>query len=197
MLSVAGMNKKERQAALLQLLEKEPFVTDEDLAKQFDVSIQTIRLDRLALGIPELRERIKAVAETKQSELRSLEGTEVIGELIELTLNEIAISIFDIEPVHVFSKTRIVRGHHLFAQANSLAVAVIDADVVLTRTAKLRFVRPARLGERLVCKAVVTSNKSDRAQVEVTTRVGEDVIFSGEFVVVKLGIDSVIGGMEP
>lgn len=193
---MAGMSKKERQAALLQLLDNQPFVTDEDLAKQFAVSIQTIRLDRLALGIPELRERIKAVAETKQSDLRSLEGEEVIGQLIELNLNEMAISILDIEPVHVFSKTKIVRGHHLFAQANSLAIAVIDADVVLTRTAKTRFVRPGRLGERLVCKAVVTSNRPERAHVEVKTRVGEDVIFSGEFVVVKLGPESVIGGME-
>lgn len=194
---MAGMSKKERQTALLRLLEEQPFVTDEDLAKHFAVSIQTIRLDRLALGIPELRERIKAVAETKQSELRSLEGTEIIGQLIELNLNEMAISIFDIEPVHVFSKTKIVRGHHLFAQANSLAVAVIDADIVLTRTAKVRFVRPGRLGERLVCKAVVTSNKPDRAQVQVTTRVGEDIIFSGEFTVVKFERDSAIGGMEP
>lgn len=193
---MAGMGKKERQTALLQLLEKRPFVTDEDLAKEFDVSIQTIRLDRIALGIPELRERIKAVAEKKQSELRSLEGTEVIGQLIELNLNEMAISIFDIDLEHVFSKTKIARGHHMFAQANSLAVAVIDADVVLTATAHVRFVRPGRLGERLVCKAVVTSNHADRAHVSVTTRAEEDVVFSGEFVVVKMGLEALGGGNE-
>lgn len=193
---MAGISKKERQTALLQLLESKPFVTDEDLAKRFDVSVQTIRLDRLALGIPELRERIKAVAEKKQSELRSLEGTEVIGQLIELSLNEMAISIFDIEPEHVFAKTRIVRGHHLFAQANSLAVAVIDADVVLTRTANVRFVRTGKLGERLICKAVVTSNNPERAHVSVTTRSGDDVVFSGDFVVVKMGLDSMGGGFE-
>lgn len=193
---MAGMSKKERQTALLQLLESKPFVTDEDLAKQFDVSVQTIRLDRLALGIPELRERIKAVAEKKQSELRSLEGTEVIGQLIELSLNEMAISIFDIEPEHVFAKTKVARGHHMFAQANSLAVAVIDADVVLTRTANVRFVRTARLGERLICKAVITSNNPERAHVSVTTRSGDDVVFSGDFVVVKMGLDSMGGGLE-
>ncbi|WP_200760812.1 transcription factor FapR [Effusibacillus dendaii] len=188
------MSKKERQTALLRLLEEQPFITDEALAGKFQVSIQTIRLDRLALGIPEVRERIKAVAEQKQTDLRSLEGTEVIGQLIELNLNEMAISILDIEPAHVFSKTKIVRGHHLFAQANSLAVAVIDADVVLTRTANIRFVRSGRLGERLVCKAVVTSNQTDRAHVEVTTRVGEDIVFFGKFIVVKMALDTMIGG---
>ncbi|BCJ85148.1 transcription factor FapR [Effusibacillus dendaii] len=191
---MAGMSKKERQTALLRLLEEQPFITDEALAGKFQVSIQTIRLDRLALGIPEVRERIKAVAEQKQTDLRSLEGTEVIGQLIELNLNEMAISILDIEPAHVFSKTKIVRGHHLFAQANSLAVAVIDADVVLTRTANIRFVRSGRLGERLVCKAVVTSNQTDRAHVEVTTRVGEDIVFFGKFIVVKMALDTMIGG---
>lgn len=193
---MAGMSKKERQAALLQLLEDKPFVTDEDLARQFDVSVQTIRLDRLALGIPEVRERIKAIAENKQTELRSLEGTEVIGQLIELSLNEMAISIFDVEPDHVFAKTKIARGHHIFAQANSLAVAVINADVVLTRTANVRFVRPGRLGERLVCKALVTSNDPERSHVSVTTRSGDETVFSGEFVVVKMGLDAVNGGLE-
>lgn len=193
---MAGTSKRERQSALQQLLEREPFLTDEDLARQFDVSIQTIRLDRLALKIPELRERIKTVAEKKQSELRSLEGSEVIGQLIELNLNEMAISIFDVESEHVFTKTRIVRGHHIFAQANSLAVAVIDADVVLTRTAKIRFVRPGKLGDRMVCKAVVTTNEPDRAHVEVTTRSGENIVFSGEFVVVKLGLENVNEDVE-
>ena len=34
------------------------FITDEDLAEKFQVSIQTVRLDRMELSIPELRERL-------------------------------------------------------------------------------------------------------------------------------------------
>ena len=44
-------------------LKNDPFLTDEELAEIFLVSVPTIRLDRLELGIPELRERIKDVAE--------------------------------------------------------------------------------------------------------------------------------------
>ena len=54
--------KPKRQEKLIDLIKKEPFLTDEDLAGKFQVSIQTIRLDRLELGLPELRERIKNVA---------------------------------------------------------------------------------------------------------------------------------------
>lgn len=62
-LSIARLPKKDRQNRLVQFLQENPFATDEDLAELFQVSIQTIRLDRLELGIPELRERIKSVAE--------------------------------------------------------------------------------------------------------------------------------------
>ena len=55
-------SKKDRQQLLLAMIEMNPFVTDEQLALEFNVSVQTIRLDRMELAIPELRERIKGVA---------------------------------------------------------------------------------------------------------------------------------------
>ena len=58
-------NKRERQELLVETIKETPFITDEELAEKFSVSVQTIRLDRLELSIPELRERIKNVA--KQS----------------------------------------------------------------------------------------------------------------------------------
>ena len=184
-LQMVARNKQVRQQELTALIETEPFLTDEELAERFAVSVQTIRLDRLALGIPELRERIKAVANNNYGKVRSLELTEVIGELIELDLNHLAISILEIGPEHIFTRTKIARGHHLFAQANSLAVSVIDAEVVLTGTADVRFTRQVKLGERLISKAVVVDNREDRACVDVATKVGDDIVFEGQFVVFK------------
>lgn len=45
------LKKKDRQEQLNQAIEQTPFITDEELAEQFQVSIQTIRLDRMELGI--------------------------------------------------------------------------------------------------------------------------------------------------
>ena len=63
------MNKRlvkvHRQENLQVFLVENPFATDEELAQKFGCSIQTIRLDRLELGIPEVRERMKRVAEAK------------------------------------------------------------------------------------------------------------------------------------
>lgn len=91
-------SKKERQRLLLETIQETPFITDEELAEKFGVSVQTIRLDRLELSIPELRERIKHVAERKlEDEVKSLPIDEVIGEIIDLELDKSAISIFDVK----------------------------------------------------------------------------------------------------
>ena len=52
---MSRIKKEERQQLLREKLNISPFTTDEELATYFGVSVPTIRLDRLALGIPELR----------------------------------------------------------------------------------------------------------------------------------------------
>ncbi|MCK9907170.1 hypothetical protein MXD63_45145, partial [Frankia sp. Cpl3] len=73
---------------------------------------------------------------------------------------------------------------YIFAQANSLAVAVINADVALTATARIRFIRPVHLGERLVAKAIVRSRNGDESKVRVETKVQGEPVFSATFRVV-------------
>jgi len=171
-------------------------MTDEELTRIFGVSIQTIRLDRMELGIPELRERIKTMAERSFDQVRSLPLHEVIGEIIHLELDKSGISILEIGEEQVFSRTKIARGHHLFAQANSLAVAVIDAEIALTSTADIRFIRPVRLGEKCVAKAFVRSgsSRSSKVRVEVFTYVGEELVFQGSFMVYRAKKGEMEGG---
>lgn len=173
--------KKERQQLLKEKIVENPFVTDEALAEFFQVSIQTIRLDRMELSIPELRERIKTVAEKQFDPVRALPLEEVIGEVIDLQLDNRAISILDIKSEQVFSRTKIARGHHLFAQANSLAVAIINDELALTTKANVRFTRRVKEGERVVAKAQVINHSNDRTVVEVNSYVEQELVFSGEF----------------
>mgnify|MGYP003409442315 CR=1 FL=1 len=176
--------KKDRQQLLLQIIEDNPFVTDEQLALKFDVSVQTIRLDRMELAIPELRERIKDVAARNHSnKLKSLPIDEVIGEIIDIELDERAISIFDVKEEHVFQRNGIARGHHLFAQANSLAVAVIDDELALTVRSSITFIKPVHAGDRVVTKAVVTKRdeEKNRTYIKVTSTVENELVFVGEF----------------
>ncbi|WP_027090925.1 transcription factor FapR [Cohnella thermotolerans] len=187
--------KRQRHQELSRLIEENPFLTDRELTRLLKVSIQTIRLDRLELAIPELRERLKMMAERSYDPVRSLPLHEVIGEIVDLQLDKSGISLFEIREEHVFSRSGIARGHHVFAQANSLAVAVINDEIALTASADIRFIRPARLGEKCIAKAYVRSSGSQKgkAKVEVFTYVGDEMVFQGNFVVYR---SRAAGGME-
>ncbi|WP_282432522.1 transcription factor FapR [Salsuginibacillus halophilus] len=184
---MAKRPKAERQQELQEMVDKNPFTTDEALSEAFEVSVQTIRLDRMALGIPELRERIKHVARRRFDEVKALGEDEVIGEIVDLTLDHTAISVLDIQKEHVFSRTGIARGHHLFAQANSLAVAIIDEALALTASSEVQFIRQVKEGERVVAKAVVKDQTPARTVVGVESYVGSDHVFSGTFRMYRTG----------
>jgi acyl-coenzyme A thioesterase PaaI-like protein len=181
--AIERLPKRQRQQQLTKVIEDNPFITDDELMKRLQVSIQTIRLDRLEMGIPELRERIKLMAEKSYDQVRSLPLHEVIGDVIDLQLDKSGISIFEIKQEHIFSRTKIARGHHVFSQANSLAVAVINDEVALTASADIRFIRSIRLAEKCVAKAFVRSISKGKAKVEVFTYVNEELVFQGNFVI--------------
>jgi acyl-coenzyme A thioesterase PaaI-like protein len=183
--SKKGMSKRERQKQLLEKLQQVPFVTDEELSESFNVSIQTIRLDRLELGIPELRERIKNVAENNYTKVRSLHGKEIIGELIDLELGKMGMSILETDSSFAFEKTDVVKGHHIFAQAESLAIAVIDSSVALIGIANIKYKNPVFAGDKLIAKAEVTRTRGNKYFVWVFIKVKQVEVFRGKFILVS------------
>lgn len=178
------LSKKERQQNLLRILDENAFLTDEELSARLAVSVPTIRLDRMELGIPEVRERVKKVAAANYEKVRALSGGELVGELLDLELGQSGLSLLEITPEMVLERSGIARGHHLFAQANSLAVALVDAELALTGSARIRFLRPVRLGERVIAKGTVAVRKGNRYLVEVNSRVGTEAVFQGRFVII-------------
>lgn len=177
------MPRKERQARLQELLLENPFSTDEDLARHFGVSIQTIRLDRLALNIPEMRERTKQMAEQTYSRIKSLASEDIVGDILDLELNTRGLSVLETSEEMCFARSNIVKTHYIFSHASSLAVAIIDANVVLTGLANIKFKRPVTAGEKLVAKAEILRRIRNNFVVAVVTRVEQEQVFRGKFVV--------------
>lgn len=180
-----GISKKERQARLADRIKADPFLTDEELAENFNVSIQTIRLDRLELGVPELRERIKSVAEDNYSKVRSLQDKEIMGELVDLNLGASGISILETNSELAFQKTNVVKGQYIFAQAESLAIAVIDANVALIGVANIKYKNPVFAGDKLIAKAEVMRTRGNKFFVWVFIRVKQTEVFRGKFILVS------------
>lgn len=177
---------KERRERLKQVLAANPFLSDRRLARHFDVSMQTIRLDRLALGIPDQRTRTKEVAERVHARVRAMGQREIVGELIDVELGKSAISVMEVAPEMAFERSGIARSHYIFAQADSLAICLVDSHNVVTGIANLKFKRQAKVGEKLIAKGQVIREKGNKFSVLVETRSKGELIFRGKFLVFAL-----------
>lgn len=167
---------------MLKLIEQNPLATDEQLATILTASISTIRLDRAVLGVPELRERMRSMAQKATSRLRSLKQSEVVGDLLELEPNKWALSVLETRREMAFRETDMVWDHYIYAQASSIAIAVVEADFVIVDSMRGEYKGHARVGDALVARAKVGVNKDDKYIVSVRTKVGDREIFVGRFI---------------
>jgi len=182
-------SRADRQHLLRQKLQENPLQTDTELASAFGVSVQTIRLDRMSLGIPELRQRVKDVAERVLGVVKSIGTQEIVGEVIDIELGKNGVSILETTPEMAFSRSGIVRGHYIYSQAESLAIALVDADVALTGLVNVKYRRPVKVGEKLIAKAEVIRQKAQSQVVLVITRVGSQQVSRAKFVVFAIDPD--------
>ena len=179
------IDRRERQRLLKDLIQTDPLQTDEDLAKTLGVSVPTVRLDRTQLGIPELRTRSEGLARRAQA-VRALGRNELVGDLVDLDLGHTACSVLDTDRSMGFPRTGILRGHYLFAQADSLALAVVDGDVVLTGLVNVKFKQPVQAGEKVVASAQIVRRMGARWVVQVVSTVRDMPVFRAKFLVVAL-----------
>ena len=106
---MARMGKSQRHRKLLEALQANPFMTDEDLARHLEVSIQTIRLDRMELDIAELRERMKSMASSMLHNEQFIQGYRLVGELLESNPGKHTYSLLIIGPEMIVPHTGEVR----------------------------------------------------------------------------------------
>lgn len=183
------LKKADRHKKIKEVLDDNPFLTDEELSERFKVSVQTIRLDRMTLNIPELRQRVKSVATKNLQKVKTLGEGEIVGELIDLQLNENAISILQTDKSMAFNKTKIVKGHYIFAMAETLALAVIESNVALIGVANVKYRVPVKAGDKLVAKAKVTKNRGTEYFVRIWINVNNDQVFRSKFRLVSLDLE--------
>ncbi len=177
---------REKEERLIELIQEKPFLTDEELAKYLGVSISTIRLYRNKLGIPDQRERLKSIAKEKEENLKSISMRDIIGELIDLNLGQDGISVLEAKPYMSFEKSDIIQAQYIFAQANSLALALIDAPIALTGIARVRYKKRVHIGDKLVARARLARSKNNKYLVKVVTKVNSEEVFVGKFIIASL-----------
>ncbi len=177
----ASLTSDERLGRLQDELRRNALLSDEQLAALLEVSIHTIRADRRRAGIPEVRKRASL-----NTQARSLDEHEIVGEILDIELGRTGLSLLETTPDMGLKSNGVVRGHILFAQANTLANAVIDADVALTGEAHVRYLYPLYAGERVTAKAKVITTGRRRHRVEVVLRTRERLVFEGTFFIYRV-----------
>ncbi len=183
---IASQRKKARQAKLLKMIEQNPLATDEQLAHILGVSVSTIRMDRAILALPELRERMRSMAQKATSKLRSLKENEVVGDLLELEPDKWALSVLQTRREMAFRQTDMIWDHYIYAQASTIAIAVVEADLVIIDSMRGEYKGHARVGDTLIARAKVGVSKENKYIVSVRTRVGDKEIFVGRFIAAAL-----------
>lgn len=184
-MTIQNLNKIERQRRIKEYILRDPFLSDKKLAELFNFSVQTIRLDRLEMGIPEMRKRIIKVAKETSlaDQVKSLKRDEIIGELIDIELGKSGIAILKTVKSMAFNRTGIIRSHYIFSLADSLAISIIDAEVALTGIARLRYKIPVYTGQTLVAKARVAQKKGNKYLVSVHVKSNHEEVFTGKLVI--------------
>jgi len=182
---IQNLSKLERQRRIKEYISNDPFLSDKKLAELFNFSVQTIRLDRMEMGIPEMRKRIVQVAKNTSSsdKVKSLSKEEIVGELIDLELGKNAIAILKTTKDMAFNRTGIVRSHYIFSLADSLAISIVDAEVALTGIARLSYKKPVYAGQTLVAKARIARNKGNKYLVSVHVKTDQKEVFTGKLVI--------------
>lgn len=177
----------ERQDQIRRELERNPYALDHELAELVAASIHTIRADRKALGIPDVRKRYREIAQTlATTKPRPVAESDVVGELLEVELDLEGISLLEATSEMAFPRGGIIRGHTLFAQANSLAAAIVDSEYALTAQATVQFTASAWVGEKILGKARVLKKNHWKKEIEVILKTQRTVVFKGLFLVYSI-----------
>ncbi len=173
----------ERHERLRAEVARNPFISDEDLAERLGVSIHTVRSDRRRLGIPEVRRRGKDLLPDLFGRPRPLTNREVLGDLLEVSADREGLSLLETTEEMGLETSRVIRGHVLFAQANTLANAVVDTEIALTAEAKVEYLAPAHVGERILAKARVLRVRRHARTVDVVLKTPKGAVFHGLFTI--------------
>lgn len=165
--------KKERHKRLSDIVKRNPFVKDSELAKLLNVSVATIRIDRGELGIGEYRERVKNVAKSASSKIPL--------DIVDMKLYHDGISVIPTDDVITYEGTDIIKGQAMFGIAEDLALDIIDAKKALIRVANVKYIKEVQKGERLVAKFEVIRVKDREYIVWVKIRSNQTEVFRCKF----------------
>ncbi len=75
----------------------------------------------------------------------------------------------------------LVHGGFVFGAADYAAMSAVNDPLVVLGASSSKFLAPVKVGDVVLCKAIVVSEKGKKREVEVQAFVNEKLIFEGSF----------------
>ena len=168
---------------ILEYIEKNPLATDEVLAREFNVSINTIRLDRARLGIKEFKERLKVKAEETMKNVTSISKDELVGDMISFNPGESAISRLETNIDMTFEGMNVVKGKYIYSFAETIAISLIPTKAALVGVANIKYVEKIEANTVIYAHAEVKRKTESGYIVWVRILDAKDSLkFKGKFI---------------
>jgi acyl-coenzyme A thioesterase PaaI-like protein len=80
----------------------------------------------------------------------------------------------------------LVHGGFIFGAADYAAMSAVNDPLVVLGAAASKFVAPVKVGDAVLCKASVVSEKGKKREVEVQAFVKDRLVFEGSFTTIVL-----------
>ena len=168
------LHKEERRQAIREVLNENPWLTDEELAGKFFVSPATIRLDRQMMGIPQMRDRIEQVVQGHPS------GEAGKIRILDLEKGKKGIAIFSTDGIS--SSGKMIPASELYGAAVRFAEFVDGESFKPTQVGNIKYKLPVKEGTELVIKGKVALMKKNKKYIYISFFAGDDEVFRAKFI---------------
>lgn len=175
--------RQQRCKDIIEYLEKAPYTTDEELAKYFNVSINTIRLDRLRLGIKEVKERLKQKVLENMKHVTTISKNEFVGNMLKYTPSKNAVSMLKTTKEMTFKGINVVKGSIIYSFAESIALSLIPTKAALVGVANIKYISKIYENETIYAHAEV-KRKTETGYIVWVKILNNDAlqVFRGKFI---------------
>lgn len=106
--------------------------------------------------------------------------TSLCGKVVKLQKNYAEILLHTTQQMSADTQ-RLVHGGFIFGAADYAAMCAVNNPYVVLGASNSKFIAPVKVGDTVLSKATVTSNKGKKSVVDVQAFVSDTLVFEGSF----------------
>jgi len=108
-------------------------------------------------------------------------NTSLCGKVTKLQENYAEVLLHTTQQM-IADKQGLVHGGFIFGAADYAAMSAVNDSLVVLGASSSKFVAPVKVGDTVLCKAIVVSEKGKKREVIVQAFVSEKLVFEGRFI---------------